>query len=609
MLLYQQMALAAQKAHETWHNAENRSQFDVGKWLLRSMSQGLETQQVVSYNALVQNLLDMKDHYASHRYKKINLGAFEGYVKFLERTTAEEAEVPYFQAVLNIENEFEEHVTLNSGEGQNGPVGIISSVVNDYVNQGAPLEELSLFQVTASFERQKINTNTDFLAAETRGGPKALVRCIFTDDHPQADTHWFLEVPYRNSGPICAVFPDRTSEDPKEQERLSRLILLYLKPWRNLADLKSATQSWQEALVEFEAGESPWTKEANLIIKRIQERREMDRRAKDQHTERTRLLKDRDRPYGPQVDLTQDGVALAVDIEELNNQAELEMNAEAIDKTLTKPNLWSTDAENLPKKALYTAPKPIKPFKGTFKRCIAEGLDEKWTQERHELIAKSRIALEENEALLREKKLEPKQPEKSSETGVPRFGMSVAERAFYEFLVIRTSMKLNEKQTYVLFLVVDSWLKQLDGSSDYEGRRVFTTGSAAMRAGQVFGNKDVFVFGDLFQLKSVSGTPIYKKKKENHRQKEDLSGFMDALEAIRKHEASDAHYDLLFEHSLDKIYKTKDGDPLTTKSQEEIETEFAAVAERFKGRGRNCTEACSSPLDQPGSSQGYGQSQ
>ncbi|EFQ85628.1 hypothetical protein PTT_19402 [Pyrenophora teres f. teres 0-1] len=96
---------------------------------------------------------------------------------------------------------------------------------------------------------------------------------------------------------------------------------------------------------------------------------------------------------------------------------------------------------------------------------------------------------------------------------------------------------------------------------------------------------------------------------ENHRQKEDLSGFMDALEAIRKHEASDAHYDLLFEHSLDKIYKTKDGDPLTTKSQEEIETEFAAVAERFKGRGRDCTEACSSPLDQPGSSQGYGQSQ
>ncbi|KAK1919902.1 hypothetical protein P3342_002196 [Pyrenophora teres f. teres] len=75
------------------------------------------------------------------------------------------------------------------------------------------------------------------------------------------------------------------TEDNAKKEKLAKMLLLYLKPWRVLEDLESPQQSWWEALEAFKAIESDEVREAQLIMDNIEEIKDMEELSKEERKE------------------------------------------------------------------------------------------------------------------------------------------------------------------------------------------------------------------------------------------------------------------------------------------------------------------------------------
>ncbi|KAJ7046270.1 hypothetical protein C8F04DRAFT_938918, partial [Mycena alexandri] len=69
----------------------------------------------------------------------------------------------------------------------------------------------------------------------------------FLHGHDQADTHLsrFRAVPVVNV--LLGDRLPRPDRGPAERQKWSRAMLILFKPWRTFADLKSPTESWEEA--------------------------------------------------------------------------------------------------------------------------------------------------------------------------------------------------------------------------------------------------------------------------------------------------------------------------------------------------------------------------
>lgn len=133
----------------------------------------------------------------------------------------------------------------------------IQCQVTDYRLRG---EELSNYNVirffSDTYEESMRRTNRRHAAAtaqSVRGRP-ANQRVAYLAPHPQSSTVCrVIRSPHHNTLPnfVGKYFPRRDDPDPAVRAFYSASMLLLLKPWRHVRDLKTSNETWEEALERF----------------------------------------------------------------------------------------------------------------------------------------------------------------------------------------------------------------------------------------------------------------------------------------------------------------------------------------------------------------------
>ncbi|KAF6744733.1 hypothetical protein DFP72DRAFT_825280, partial [Ephemerocybe angulata] len=220
--------------------------------------QELSAQQVISY------LMDLEDHFASHRFRNLYWTSFERY-----RAGDQEDEVGV------------------RVDGVTGGLVLRSDQTADYLLRGKQLEAISLWDFVAQVDKianlsvpnsrggegtdeeemdwSDCGTSTRATAIEELllDTHRFRPRSEFQDTHLEARTHFLrIRLPTKRyiPVPIGPAIPRRDTTDPAVNERYSRLMLILFKPWRNVADLRTQGQSWIEAFDEFVKTCDPFSK-------------------------------------------------------------------------------------------------------------------------------------------------------------------------------------------------------------------------------------------------------------------------------------------------------------------------------------------------------------
>ena len=137
----------------------------------------------------------------------------------------------------------------------NGEKYVLVNTRIDYQYRCANLNQMCLYDFVSKLYKKKMNAaDVKYLskAAESteeetsqRGRP-AHPRFLFQKNHPQATTHLLMKYS-ENHVPILYGPQIPRSDRDDTRERYCRALLTLFVPWRTIADLCNARQTWEEA--------------------------------------------------------------------------------------------------------------------------------------------------------------------------------------------------------------------------------------------------------------------------------------------------------------------------------------------------------------------------
>ncbi|KAL7775032.1 hypothetical protein CFE70_005948 [Pyrenophora teres f. teres 0-1] len=243
------------------------------------------------------------------------------------------------------------------------------------------------------------------------------------------------------------------TEDNAKKEKLAKMLLLYLKPWRVLEDLESPQQSWWEALEAFKAIESDEVREAQLIMDNIEEIKDMEELSKEERKE----------------ELAQDGPSA-------RNREQLEREYEE------RRFMYENDGE----------------YREAIKLLKTHGVDDGFTDLANErlnaqclrLAEKSRDYLQQENEVVKQARQNsstskarqpPTRPGNgqsshslgTSSTACPQSPEELGLQTFAKISQLKT---LNRKQTAAFYTCVEAALKRITEGPLYEAQRILITG-------------------------------------------------------------------------------------------------------------------------------------
>ncbi|CAA9962523.1 hypothetical protein PTMSG1_05897 [Pyrenophora teres f. maculata] len=337
------------------------------------------------------------------------------------------------------------------------------NAVQDYVYRGYALKDLSLYQFVTHFGQETRGRRARLTEHESR--KQGYVRALFLKGHPLEATHLMCE--RMKPVPICANFPSTKTEDNAKKEKPAKMLLLYLKPWRVLEDLKSPQQSWWEALEAFKAIDSDEVREVQLIMDNIQEIKDIEELSKEERKE----------------ELAQDGPSA-------RNREQLEREYEE------RRFEYEDNGEYREAIKLLKSGKAFE--KPTGRTTKAHGVDDGFTDLANErlnaqcfrLAEKSRDYLQrENEVVKQARQnsstSKARQPPTRSGNGQSSHSLgnsstacpqSPEELGLQTFAKIRQLKTLNRKQTAAFYTCVEAALKRITEGPLYEAQRILITG-------------------------------------------------------------------------------------------------------------------------------------
>ncbi|KAJ8502956.1 hypothetical protein ONZ45_g11279 [Pleurotus djamor] len=194
------------------------------KKLLQRCASSMISRQEISAPFVAAQLLGLEDHYTSHQFKNLYWTTFE---RFVDHMLARSQDIPE----NFLQNESPE---LAFDVGDDGVLTPITAQVEDYVHRSPTLEDLSVWDMMAQLRKERIKN------------PLSHKLHSFVSGHRDQKSHGFA-VLSRSRVPVL-VGPGLPRRDRQETaERHAKVSLILFKPWRVVSDLKSSSESWQEA--------------------------------------------------------------------------------------------------------------------------------------------------------------------------------------------------------------------------------------------------------------------------------------------------------------------------------------------------------------------------
>ena len=159
----------------------------------------------------------------------------------------------YDDETINNEKNDEEDFQIQSAENDNSYVLVNTRI--DYQYRSDTLKNMCLYDFVSVLYKKKMNTTDLKYLSKTavqveenvnKKGRPPNERYSFQKQHPQAATYLMMKY----SQPRVPILygpqiPRRDRDDTRE--RYSRALLTLFVPWRTVADLCSATQTWEDA--------------------------------------------------------------------------------------------------------------------------------------------------------------------------------------------------------------------------------------------------------------------------------------------------------------------------------------------------------------------------
>ncbi|EUC56046.1 ATP-dependent DNA helicase PIF1, putative [Rhizoctonia solani AG-3 Rhs1AP] len=240
-------------------NDYNRKLLDRQRLLLFRAINVLNREQEMSAPLAVCYLMGWNDTFCSHHYTPIYWGAFLALILETFPELKQGRTLLKSSSKLNNEQivlDFDAHGRL-----------VTRSQVEDYIHRGTSVEGYNLLQYLVDTYEQGIKSGraVDQLSSETsdhtqdsshdhqsRPGRPRHTRISYLASHPRhASHHRILRAPNHNTLPnfVGPKLPHKADSDQCTLHAVSMLTLL--KPWRSLLDLKSESQTWEDALEHF----------------------------------------------------------------------------------------------------------------------------------------------------------------------------------------------------------------------------------------------------------------------------------------------------------------------------------------------------------------------
>ena len=263
---YYAISAAAVESYNRWRNTSDpvaKQALD----MIRSCCNRVGAEMELPHVVMAYILLFNRDHNTNARFRNLFTRTF------MARIAAQE------QAVQSMDNDVDEHAELVSVSADVEDQLVETNNVDEYIFRGDALESMCLYLYTAHF--QLVSRADDSFAKNISWSKTSMLRRIpMRADHPQHLTKYAKQC----INPQFIVLQGRAvpySGNLNEEARLYyyKVILVLFKPWRSLADLKSSSQTWQQAFECFEAGEEEKRIIKNLdILHVMKEEAEQERR-------------------------------------------------------------------------------------------------------------------------------------------------------------------------------------------------------------------------------------------------------------------------------------------------------------------------------------------
>ena len=254
--------------------------------------QELSAPQVASY------VLDLEDHFTSHKFRHLYWMSFEAY---LDRACVapDSTSLPLSTTDGLVNDECEpttedtvaDNDYLRVAVNDEGELVSRGDQIADYMYRSSKLDDVSLWDFVAQVEKVKKRKKKhvdalqgDESSSEEDSPPNieeidnALLgilgkRCVhidFRNDHCEYITHELtIHCPTDRFVPI-PIGPSLPRRDvATDVERYCRLMLCFFKPWRRGADLKSGFDSWEHAFAAWKAS-SEYTKDVEELLSNMQ---------------------------------------------------------------------------------------------------------------------------------------------------------------------------------------------------------------------------------------------------------------------------------------------------------------------------------------------------
>jgi len=277
------------------------------KKLLQKCAYSMISQQELSAPQVASYLLDLEDHFTSHKFQKLFWVNFERYIdKFVPLANSSDESIdnnnnndptPEAHTTTTESNAGEPTEDAESTEDDevvvetlpNGDLIPQTSQIVDYIQRGAALRNLSLWEYTTCIEKTAVrcryhSDNTSDVGEERseidshdseNPEPEKLEILIddtsrsrpklpFQSSHPQFATH-VQQIRHPCQRPVTTVIgPSIIRRDrPENLVRYHRLMLMFFKPWMTPHDLRGNHQDYAAAFQDFFPVDSRWSKIMN----------------------------------------------------------------------------------------------------------------------------------------------------------------------------------------------------------------------------------------------------------------------------------------------------------------------------------------------------------
>jgi len=273
------------------------------KKLLQKCAYSMISQQELSAPQVASYLLDLEDHFTSHKFQKLFWVNFERYVDKIIPLTDSTSSIRNNNIDNDNKND-EELIAKNPRDNEeesidegdvlvgimpNGELIPRTSQITDYIQRGVALRNLSLWEYTSCIEkitvrhcrrsRSDAENNDDDLEYEDSGpdviehiDPENLEvliddtsrsrpKFLFHPSHPEFATH-VQQIRHPGQRQVTTTIgPSIVRRDqPENMDRFHRLMLMFFKPWTVPQDLKGNHANYATAFQHHFPGGSRWYK-------------------------------------------------------------------------------------------------------------------------------------------------------------------------------------------------------------------------------------------------------------------------------------------------------------------------------------------------------------